>query len=127
VDDEGHGPRGGDGTRSTVEDLRGRVEPTDPPGDLGHEETVDPDASPLLAALFSLLVPGLGLVRAGLRTRGLYWLGGWLGVAFVGLVLTLFLVGVLILLVVPLIHVGAAVDSYRQVRRWRDEARPRVG
>lgn len=119
--------RSGDGTRATVEDLRGSVDPTAPPAGFGHEDTVAEDESPLLAAVLSAVIPGAGHVRAGLRRRGLYWFGVWLFYLFVTSILVVFGVGVLLALALPLVHLVVAVDAYRQVRRWRDEERPRIG
>jgi hypothetical protein len=123
----GEGPRGGDGTRATVEDLRGSVEQTAPPAGVGHENTVDADESAVVAALFSAVVPGAGHVRAGLRRRGMYWFGAWLTYVFVSSLFIAFGVGVLMLLAVPVVHLVVAVDAYRQVSYWRDRERPRVG
>lgn len=124
---EGKGPRGGDGTRATVDDLRGGVKPTAPPSGIDHEDTVAPEESPLLAALLSAVIPGVGHARAGLRRRGMYWFGGWLVYVFVSAVLLFYGIGVLMVLALPVLHLGAAVDAYRQVSRWRDEEKPRIG
>jgi hypothetical protein len=123
----GEGPRGGDGTRATVEDLRGGVEQTAPPTGVGHEYTVDEDESALLAALISAVIPGAGHARAGLRRRGMYWFGAWLAYLFVSGLFVVFGVGLLMLLALPLVNLVVAADAYRQVRRWRDEDPPRVG
>ena len=123
----GEGPRGGDGTRATVEDLRGGVRHTAPPTGVDHEDTVDVDESALLAALLSAVIPGVGHVRAGLRRRGMYWFGAWLVYVFVSSLFIVFGVGVLMVLALPLFHLVVAVDAYRQVTHWRGRERPRVG
>lgn len=123
----GEGPRGGDGTRATVEDLRGGVEQTAPPTGVGHEDTVDAEESAVLAALVSAVIPGAGHVRAGLRRRGMYWFGVWLTYVFVSSLFIVFGVGVLMVLALPLVHLVIAVDAYRQVAHWRGRERPRVG
>lgn len=123
----GEGPRGGDGTRASVEDLRGGVEQTAPPTGVGHEDTVDEDESALLAALISAVIPGAGHVRAGLRRRGMYWFGVWLVYVIVSSLFTVFGVGLLMLLALPLVHLVVAVDAYRQVTRWRGKEPPRIG
>jgi hypothetical protein len=127
VSDESNEGRGGDGTRSTVEDLRGGVEPTKPPVGIERASTVGPDERPLLAALLSFVVPGAGHVRAGLRQRGLYLFGAWLAYLFVAAVLVVYGIGVLLILALPVVHLVVAVDGYRQVRYWRDRDPPRVG
>ena len=54
----------GDGTRATVEDLRGSMDPTAPPTGFGHQDTVDEDESPLLAApvTSTLVCAGAGYI-----------------------------------------------------------------
>ncbi|MFB6168435.1 MAG: hypothetical protein ABEJ43_06260 [Haloferacaceae archaeon] len=123
----GDGPRGGDGTRATVEDLRGGVEQTAPPTGVEREDTVDADESALLAALLSAVIPGAGHVNAGLRRRGMYSFGAWLVYLFISSVFVLYGVGIVMLLALPLVHLVVAADAYRRVTYWRERERPRVG
>ena len=119
--------RSGNGTRSRVAELQGSMDPTAPPTGFGHQDTVDEDESPLLAAVLSAVIPGAGHVHAGLRRRGLYWFGVWLFYLFVTSILVVFGIGVLLALALPLVHFVVAGDAYRQVGRWRGEERPRLG
>ncbi|ESS06474.1 MAG: hypothetical protein A07HB70_01194 [uncultured archaeon A07HB70] len=127
ADGEGRGPRGGDGTRTTVEDLRGGVEPSLPPGELEHANTVDERESALLAAVVSAVAPGAGHVRAGLRQRGFYVFGAWVLYLIVSGAMVIYGIGLVMLVATPAVNLLAGVDGFVQVRRWRGRERPRIG
>ena len=77
------------------------------------------DTSPVVAALLSVLVPGLGLIIAGepVKGRGVYWLAGAViaGVLLFGFSVITLGLGAILWLAWPLVHIAAAVDSYVQV------------
>ena len=88
------------------------------------------DTSPIIAALISLIIPGVGMIVAGepVKGRGIYWLVGTVIAGFLLMVYLFVIVpivaaftlgfGALLGLVGlgwPIIHLLAALDSYVQV------------
>lgn len=77
------------------------------------------DTSPIIAALISLIIPGVGMIVAGepVKGRGIYWLVGTViaGVLLVGFTLITFGLGAILWFGWPVIHLAAAADSYVQV------------
>jgi len=78
------------------------------------------DVDPIIAAVISLIIPGVGHIYASesgddLRTRGIYWLGGIIAYYVLATVLSFVLIGFLLFLVAPLVHIGSAVDAYMQL------------
>ena len=73
--------------------------------------------SPGIAAVLSLLIPGVGHIVAGDTTRGLYWLGAWVVILLLGLVTLKLLVGALVLMLNLFVHVGAAIDANKRTKR----------
>ena len=77
------------------------------------------DTSPLVAAILSLIVPGIGLIVAGepVKGRGVYWVAGALiaGTLLFGFSIITLGLGAILYLAWPLVHIAAAVDSYVQV------------
>ena len=70
------------------------------------------EKSPIVSAILSWIIPGLGHYYGGLSQRGLYVFlatAAWYAVMFVGIFL---LFGWLMALVTPLVHIGAGVDAY---------------
>ena len=70
--------------------------------------------NPIIVALASLIIPGLGHIIGGLRGRGLYWLGGFIIYMLVSGVLVFVGIGIFMLLLEPVCHLGAAIDGYVQ-------------
>ena len=68
--------------------------------------------SPIVAALCSLFVPGVGQLVAGHQLRALGWIVGVVAYYLIAFVLTLFVVGAVLLLFAPVVHLGAAADAY---------------
>jgi hypothetical protein len=69
-------------------------------------------SSPIVAALLSGLVPGLGHFLAGNQNRAVGWFAGAVAYYLLAVVLTLFVVGLVLWLVAPILHLGAAADGY---------------
>lgn len=77
-------------------------------------QTVESDANAILAAVLSLVIPGVGHLYGGQKKRGLYWLAG-LVVFDVIVFVTLFIgIGFLLAFLQPLVHIGAAADAFMQ-------------
>lgn len=70
--------------------------------------------NPVVAALLSMFIPGLGHYYAGKKGRGLYWFVGTAAYVFVSLILVFVGVGILLLIAEPVIHLLAGVDAYVQ-------------
>lgn len=72
--------------------------------------------NPILAALISWFIPGVGHIYGGEKQRGVYWLiatAAWYVIMLVGIFL---LFGLLMLMVTPLFHIAAGADAYFQVK-----------
>lgn len=78
-----------------------------------------PEISPALAAIISLIIPGLGLFlaypeekkqKALLIMAGLLFMD--LMLLLIGLLLIVFFIGACIWLFIPLLHIGAAIYTY---------------
>jgi TM2 domain-containing membrane protein YozV len=80
----------------------------------GLAKTKGKRKSPLLAALLSLIIPGLGQVYAGDLLRGFALLVG-LGISFCLMAL---LIG---LITFPAIWIFAVVDAYKMVKKQNDK------
>ncbi|MFP8956467.1 DUF6677 family protein [Natrialbaceae archaeon A-CW3] len=73
--------------------------------------------NPILAAIISWIIPGLGHYYGGKSERGVYVFLGtavWYVIMFVGFFL---LFGWLMAFVTPLIHIAAGADAYFQVKK----------
>ncbi|THE66104.1 hypothetical protein D8Y22_04055 [Salinadaptatus halalkaliphilus] len=70
--------------------------------------------SPIVAAIVSFIIPGVGHYIAGHEKRGLYWIGGFLAYYALAFVLSLVLIGIVLFLASPLLHIAAAADGYLQ-------------
>jgi len=77
------------------------------------------DTSPVIAALISLIIPGVGMIVAGepVKGRGIYWLVGTIiaGILLFGFSLITLGLGAILWLGWPIVHLAAAADSYVQV------------
>lgn len=71
--------------------------------------------SPVVAAIVSFIIPGVGHYIGGLKRRGLYWLVGFIVYIFIGLVLSIVGIGLLLLLATPLLQLASAADAYLQL------------
>lgn len=80
----------------------------------GIEKTRGKRKSPLLAALLSLIIPGLGQVYAGDLLRGFALLAG-LGISFCLMAL---IIG---FLTFPAIWIFAVIDAYKMVKKQNDK------
>ena len=80
----------------------------------GIEKTRGKRKNPLLAALLSLIIPGLGQVYAGDLLRGFALLAG-LGISFCLMAL---IIG---FLTFPAIWIFAVIDAYKMVKKQNDE------
>lgn len=72
--------------------------------------------SPIVAALLSWFIPGLGHYYGGVGDRGLFvFLGtvAWYVIMIIGFFL---IFGWLMVFVTPLLHIGAGADAYFQVK-----------
>lgn len=78
------------------------------------EDQLKPDVNPIVAAVLSLIIPGVGHFYAGLQKRGAYWLGGIIVYVVVASLGSVILIGLLLFLVQPLVHIGSAIDAYMQ-------------
>jgi TM2 domain-containing membrane protein YozV len=70
--------------------------------------------SPVVAAILSLIVPGLGQILGGQTNRGVGWIAAAVIYYLLAFVLTFFLVGIVLFLVAPILHIAAAADAYIQ-------------
>jgi TM2 domain-containing membrane protein YozV len=77
----------------------------------------DTSFNPILAGLISLVIPGVGHLMAGQQSRGLGWFIGTVVFYVITFFLTAFLVGILLWLFIPFIHIGAGVDAFLQARK----------
>lgn len=85
-------------------------------GSSSHATTGASEKSPIVSAILSWLIPGLGHYYGGLGQRGLYVFlatAAWYAVMIVGFFL---LFGWLMALVTPLVHIGAGADAYLQLK-----------
>jgi TM2 domain-containing membrane protein YozV len=82
--------------------------------EFGIEKTKSKRKSPLLAALLSLIIPGLGQVYAGDLLRGFALLAG-LGFSFCLMAL---IIG---FITIPAIWIFAVIDAYKMVKKHNDE------
>ena len=73
--------------------------------------------SPGIAAVLSLIIPGVGHIVAGDTTRGVYWLAAWVVILLLGVVTLKLLVGALILMLSIFVHVGSAIDAHKRTKR----------
>jgi TM2 domain-containing membrane protein YozV len=74
----------------------------------------------IVAGVASLFVPGAGQMLNGDVAYGLKLLGAYVLWWVLSLVLTVVLVGVLMLLAIPLFHIGLAIDAFLGPRRYRE-------
>ncbi|WP_435360059.1 hypothetical protein [Haloarchaeobius sp. DFWS5] len=72
------------------------------------------DKSEIVAAVASLIIPGLGQFYLGDTQRGLIWFGATVAWSMLSFVMTFFLIGILMFFALPLFNIGAAVDAYMQ-------------
>jgi uncharacterized membrane protein len=80
----------------------------------GTETGASSDSSPLIAALLSFFIPGVGQYYAGDSNRGLVVFGITFIYYALSFVLVIVGIGLLMLLVAPIIHIVAAADAYLQ-------------
>lgn len=74
------------------------------------------DKNPIIAAVLSWIIPGVGHFYGGESQRGTFWLIGaavWYVIMFVGFFL---LFGWLMAFVTPLLHIASGADGYFQVK-----------
>ncbi len=70
--------------------------------------------SPVVAAVLSLIVPGLGHILGGQTNRGIGWIAATVIYYLLAFILTFFLVGLVLFLIAPILHIAAAADAYIQ-------------
>lgn len=70
--------------------------------------------NPIVVALVSLLIPGLGHIIGGMKGRGLYWIGGWAIYLLISMVLVFVGIGIIMLFLEPVWRLGSAIDGYVQ-------------
>lgn len=86
------------------------------------------EADPAMAAIASLILPGVGQFLNGQEKRALYWGVGFIAALFidgiifvVSSILTMFFIGIFGFLLIPLVHVvvhgAAAYDAYDQANK----------
>lgn len=75
------------------------------------------NTSPGIAALLSLIIPGVGHIVAGDTTRGLTFLGGYIVIWLLGLVTVKLLIGFVILFLNIFVHVIAAIDAHKRTQK----------
>lgn len=83
---------------------------------MAHSQQTKPrdgvTSSPIVAAVLSAIIPGLGHYLAGNDSRAVGWFAGALMYYLLAFVLTLFVVGLVLWLLAPILHIGAAADGY---------------
>ena len=77
-------------------------------------------SSPIVAALLSAIIPGLGHFIAGNDSRAVGWFAGAVAYYLLALVLTLFVVWLVLWLLAPILHIGAAADGYITTKNNKD-------
>lgn len=73
------------------------------------------ETSKTVAALLSMVIPGSGHYIAGLNQRAFYWFFGTAALYLVIITTMVFLIGFLLMWLIPLAHIAAGVDAYIQV------------
>jgi len=69
-------------------------------------------SSPVVAAVLSAIIPGLGHFISGNDSRAVGWFAGAVIYYLLAFILTLFVVGLVLWLLAPILHIGAAADGY---------------
>ena len=70
--------------------------------------------NPLIVSLASLIIPGLGHFIGGMKGRGIYWFAAFVIYMFISAVLVFVGIGIFMLFLEPVWHIGSAIDGYVQ-------------
>lgn len=75
------------------------------------------EKNPIIAAILSWFIPGIGQIYAGQTKRGGVWLAIWIAYVVVAFVLSFIGVGLLLFFIEPLLHLAPAYDAYDQTQK----------
>ncbi len=81
---------------------------------VGTEASSTSEKSPIVAAVLSLVIPGVGQYYNGDTNRGLIVFGAVLVYYILSTVLIFVGIGILMLFAVPVVHIIAAIDAFVQ-------------
>lgn len=73
--------------------------------------------SPGTAAILSFLMPGVGHIVGGDKSRGIKFLVAWVSILVVGLLTVKVVIGFFILLLNVLLHVYATIDAHKRIKK----------
>lgn len=75
------------------------------------------EKSPIIAAILSWFIPGIGQIYAGQTKRGGVWLTIWIVYVIVAFVLSFIGVGLLLFFIEPLLHLAPAYDAFNETQQ----------